>query len=269
MIPYIEHPTVEIFGYTLQAFRVLALAAIAVQVELTVRRAPRVGIARGVASSLIVWAVAIGLVSAHVFDVLAYRPEVLRTDPFELLRVWGELASTGGMLGGLAGLFLVARATALARAELLRFFDLVMFALPFTLGIGRLGCALQHDHPGIASTSLFAVNFPFTPPFSGPRFDLGLLEFLLCGAIALAFLALERARPQQLRAPGFFFALFFALYGPGRFALDFLRVGEARYAGLTPAQWLMAGASVAAVAWLLRAAMGREMRERPKHSARE
>jgi phosphatidylglycerol:prolipoprotein diacylglycerol transferase len=233
---------------------VLVLVAIAVQVELTVRRAPRVGVAREVASSLVIWATAIGIASAHVFDVIAYRPEVLRTDPLELLRVWGELASTGGMLGGLAGLFAIARWRGLTGAALARFFDVVMFALPFTLAIGRLGCALQHDHLGIASTSALAVSFPSAPPWNGPRFDLGLLECLLCGAIALAFLALDRVRPQQLRPPGFFFALFFALYGPGRFALDFLRVGEARYVGFTPAQWLMAGASIAALGWLLRPA---------------
>ena len=96
------------------------------------------------------------------------------------------------------------------------------------------------------------MNFPAVPPWNGPRFDLGLLETLFCVAIAAAFVALDRVRPQQLRPPGFFFALFFALYGPGRFALDFLRVGEARYVGLTPAQWLMAGAAIAALAWLSR-----------------
>ncbi|MBM4383637.1 MAG: prolipoprotein diacylglyceryl transferase [Deltaproteobacteria bacterium] len=252
MIPYVEHPTWEIGGYTLQAFRLLALAAIVVQVELTVRRAPGVGIARETASALILWAVVLGLASAHVFDVLAYRPHVLREDPLELFRVWGELSSTGGMLGGLAGLFLVARRRGLAAGEIARFFDVVMFALPFTLAVGRFGCALQHDHLGIASTSVFAVSFPEGAPWGGPRFDLGLLEALLCLAIGAAFLLLDRARPQQLRAPGFFAALFFALYGPGRFALDFLRVGEARYAGLTPAQWLMLGASLAALGWLVR-----------------
>jgi len=254
VFPYFEHPTITVFGYTLQAFRVLVLAAIAVQVELTVRRAPRVGIAREVASSLVIWATLIGLVSAHVFDVLAYRPEVLRSDPLELLRVWGELSSTGGMLGGLAGLFWIARRRGLSGVQLARFFDLVMFALPFTLAVGRLGCALQHDHLGIPSTSVFAVRFPDAPPWNGPRFDLGLLETLLCVAIGLAFLALERAKAAQLRPPGFHFALFFALYGPARFALDFLRVGEARYVGLTPAQWLMASAALAAFAWLARAA---------------
>ncbi len=246
MIPYVPHPTLEIFGYTLQAFRVLALAAIAVQLELTVRRAPRFGIARETATSLVLWAVALGLVSAHVFDVVAYRPQVLRNDPLELLRVWGELASTGGMLGGLAGLFLVARRKGLSRQQVLRFFDVVMFALPFTLAVGRLGCALQHDHLGIASTSFFAVRFP-----DGPRFDVGLLELLLCVAIAAAFLVIDR-RAHALR-PGFYTGFFFVLYGTGRFALDFLRVGEARYLGLTPAQLLVSAATAAGIALLAHA----------------
>ena len=254
MIPYVEHPTVEVFGVSIQAFRVLVLVALAVQIELTVRRAQRVGIARETAASLVVWAVAIGLVSAHVFDVVAYRPERLRTDPLELLRVWGELASTGGMLGGLAGLLFVARRKGLSGARLAGFFDVVMFALPFTLAVGRLGCGLQHDHLGVASTSPFAVRFPDGPPWHGPRFDLGLLEAGLAAAIALAFVLLDRAKPAAAQRPGLYFALFFALYGPGRFLLDFLRVGEARYAGLTPAQWLMALASLAAAAWLARLA---------------
>jgi hypothetical protein len=38
--------------------------------------------------------------------------------------------------------------------------------------------------------------------------------------------------------PGTFLASFIALYMPIRFALDFLRVGDARYFGLTPAQWV-------------------------------
>ena len=107
-----------------------------------------------------------------------------------------------------------------------------------------------------ASTSWLAVRFPEGPPWNGPRFDLGLLETLLCIAIGIGFLALDRAKPQAQRPAGFFFALFFALYGPGRFALDFLRVGEARYVGLTPAQWLMAGATLAAAGWLLRGMRG-------------
>jgi phosphatidylglycerol:prolipoprotein diacylglycerol transferase len=114
--------------------------------------------------------------------------------------------------------------------------------------VGRFGCALQHDHLGVASTHFLAVNFP-----SGPRFDLGLLEFLYLIPLALVFWALGR----QPRPPGFYLGLYFALYGPGRFAMDALRNEDARYLGWTPAQYLCVAATLAGaalVAWSLRRA---------------
>ncbi len=42
---------------------------------------------------------------------------------------------------------------------------------------------------------------------------------------------------RKPRHPGTFFVLFMLLYLPVRFGLDFLRVADARYSGLTPAQW--------------------------------
>ena len=242
MIPYVEHPTLEIGPYTLTAFRVLVLAAIVTQFQIVKRRAPRFGIGRDDSTTLIAWAILLGLIGAHVFDVLAYFPERLREDPLELFRVWGSLSSTGGMAGGLLGLYVVARRRGLSREQLLSFFDCCMFALPFTLALGRLGCGLQHDHPGVVSDHFLAVAFP-----DGGRFDLGLLEFFMVSGVGAIFLVLDR-RPQPA---GFYAGLFFALYGPGRFALDFLRTGDARYAGFTPAQFLMAGATVAGAGVLL------------------
>ena len=51
---------------------------------------------------------------------------------------------------------------------------------------------------------------------------------------------------RGLHRPGTFLVAFIALYMPVRFALDFLRVSDVRYAGLTPAQW----AALAALAAL-------------------
>ena len=242
MLPYVEHPTLEIGSYTLGAFGVLVIAAVVVEFQIVVRRAPKHGIDLATAGSLAAWAIGLGLVSAHVFDVLLYFPEKLRDDPVELLRVWSGFSSTGGMLGGIAGLAIVARRRGLPAETLARFLDCTMFALPFTLAVGRLGCALQHDHLGRASAHWLAVAFP-----DGPRFDLGLLEFLWTAAMAAGFLALDR-RP---RPTGFWVGLFFALYGPARFAMDALRTGDARYLGWTPAQYLMLGATLAgcAVLW--------------------
>ena len=248
MIPYVEHPVLEIGSYPLQAFRVLALLAIVVEYAIVVRRAPRHGFSSDQASSLVAWGTVLGLVSAHVFDVVAYYPERLRADPLELFRVWGSLSSWGGMVGGLTGLGIVAFRQGLGASGVLRFFDLAIYALPFTLAVGRFGCALQHDHLGIASTHFLAVNFP-----TGPRFDLGTLEFLYLIPVCLLFFALGRSP----RAVGLFSGLFFALYGPARFAMDALRNEDARYFGWTPGQYLCVATTLAGVAlvmWSLRRA---------------
>jgi phosphatidylglycerol:prolipoprotein diacylglycerol transferase len=45
---------------------------------------------------------------------------------------------------------------------------------------------------------------------------------------------------------------FVLLYAPGRFLLDFLRIADARYGGLTPGQWAAAAMAAAALAFRLR-----------------
>lgn len=244
MFPYIPHPTLDLGFYRLEAFTVLALLAIVVEFQIVIRRAPSVGIDRYTASTLLAWAIGLGLVSAHLFDVLFYTPEKLATDPMILFRVWGSLSSFGGMVGGLLGIWVVMWRRQMSAAEIWRFFDLLIFALPFTLAIGRLGCALQHDHPGVSSGHWLAVQFP-----DGARFDLGLLEFLYVSIVAIVFAGLSRRRWPD----GFYIGLFFVLYGPVRFVMDALRVSEARYLGWTPGQYastfaVLVGLAVLAVA---------------------
>jgi prolipoprotein diacylglyceryltransferase len=86
------------------------------------------------------------------------------------------------------------------------------FVLPWM--IGRLGCALAYDHRGFASTSWIAVNFP-----EGPRYDLGLIEFLFLIVMGIGFKLLDR-RPRQV---GFFVGLYGVVYGGFRIWLDTLR----------------------------------------------
>lgn len=241
MLPYIEHPTLDLGFYRLQAFPVLVGAALIAQFQITLRRAPQVGIDRRTASTLLGWAIGLGIVGAHVFEMLAYQPQRLRADPLSLFRIWDGISSFGGMLGGLLGLYLVMRRKRMSPQEMLRFTDCLIFALPFTLALGRLGCGLLHDHVGISSTHWLAVAFP-----DGPRFDLGLLEFFYVSLIAVMFAVLGRRRWPD----GFFIGLFFASYGPVRFVLDSLRVSEARYFDWTPGQYLSLLATVVGL-WTL------------------
>jgi phosphatidylglycerol:prolipoprotein diacylglycerol transferase len=229
VLPYIETPVLDLGFYRIDAGSLLFGAAIVVQFFVTMRHARRVGFDRDTASALIGWATAIGLISAHLFDVIFYYPERLAQDPLSLLRFWDGVSSFGGMLGGLAGLAFVMQQRGMSARAQLRFVDCLIYALPFTLAVGRAGCALLHDHPGVSSSHWLAVAFP-----DGPRFDLGLLECLYAAALAACFAWLAR----QPRPDGFFTGLFFAAYGPARFALDSLRVSEARYFGWTPGQYL-------------------------------
>jgi prolipoprotein diacylglyceryltransferase len=67
-----------------------------------------------------------------------------------------------------------------------------------------------------------------------------------------AFLALDR----KPRAAGFFLIAFPLLYVPARFLLDFLRIGDVRYFGLTPGQYAGIAVFLASVFLMIRVPRG-------------
>jgi prolipoprotein diacylglyceryltransferase len=62
------------------------------------------------------------------------------------------------------------------------------------------------------------------------------------------FLALDR----KPRPTGFFLVAFLLLYVPARFFLDFLRISDARYFGLTPGQYAGIAVFLVAVFFMVR-----------------
>jgi phosphatidylglycerol:prolipoprotein diacylglycerol transferase len=250
LFPYLEEPVLRVAGQQISAFQVLVFAAVIAGYQIVVRRAERRGWDRDLTMSLLLWTILLGFIGSHLFDTLLYEREALRRNPLVLLEVWGTMSSYGGLLGGIAGALWAMRRKKLSPARMFEFMDIVAFAFPFAWIFGRTGCALAHDHIGVATSSFLAVRFP-----DGPRFDLGLLELFFTLFISALFLALDR-RP---RPTGFFIALFFALYGPVRFALDVLRVGDTRYFGWTPGQYVSIAAALFGV-WLLRHVLRQPLR---------
>jgi phosphatidylglycerol:prolipoprotein diacylglycerol transferase len=262
VFPYVEQPVLRIWRFQIAAFQVLVCSAVLVGHEVVVRRARRLGFDPDLASSLVAWTIVFGFVGSHLFEVVFYSPEELRHNPLVLLQVWGSMSSFGGILGGVAGGLWLCRRKGLSGSQVLLFLDLLGFAFPFGWIFGRAGCALAHDHPGVASTSWLAVRFP-----GGPRFDLGLLELLYTIALAALFLLLDR-RP---RPTGFFVGLFFTLYGPVRFGLDVLRTGDERYFGWTPGQYASVAVTLfgaGLLLWVFRG-LGGEAREAPNRPSPE
>ena len=244
VVPYVEIRSFQVFGLTLHAFIVLVIIAALIGFLLAAYRARhRFGISRERVALFSMFLIAGGLLGAR-FCRLLYEPDLLRhalTNPSSVARAFTGISSFGGYFGGLAGALLFFRLRCKPGLERLQLLDVVGFALPFSWFLGRVGCALVHDHPGILSSGWLTVAYP-----DGPRYDLGLLEALFLLLLAAVFLILDRLP----RPPGFYFALYFSVYGPFRFLLDQLHVDPPRYFGCSVDEFFAVLATVAGiVAW--------------------
>ncbi len=275
MVPYFHQPTLPLGPITLHAFGALVGAALIAGSALVVRRCRTAGLDPERGGDLAIYAIVAGFVAAHLYAVFAYYPRDVLREPLLLLKLWENISSFGGFVGGLIGIWLFFRVKApgLSAVERWRYLDAVVFALPFAWTIGRLACTVAHDHPGTVTTFPLGVSLAspeaqayiasyydaagrfaeLPPPAQLARMafhDLGWYEFLYTLFVMVpAFLVLDR----KARRPGFYAIAFLFLYVPARFALDFLRLADARYLGLTPAQYAaIAGFAAAAAAVALR-----------------
>ncbi len=260
MIPYYSQPSWHIAGpVTVHAFGLIVATAVLVGSHLAMRRCIRKNLSPDLCADLAFFTVISGFVVAHLYSVLAYFPRQLLSDPLLLFRVWEDISSFGGLVGGVLGiwLFLRYKATSLDRAARLAYLDAIAWAFPFAWAIGRLACTTAHDHPGTVTTFPLAISLESEqargfiaglykeagrlselPPWDRLAtmgfHDLGWYEFLYTLlVICPLFLLFDR----KARPAGFFPVLFVTLYIPVRFGFDFLRIADVRYFGMTPGQW--------------------------------
>lgn len=257
-------------------FGLLVATGVVLGAFLARRKAEKDGLHPETVMNLAGWVLIPAFVCAHVFDDLAYRPELVREQPLHLLMIWDGISSFGGFFGaclgavtwthhrdapqhglprrGLLGalLWLVFEfGRALASVVLtgfrpgprgsvaLAFADPIAFSFPLGWMFGRLGCFGVHDHPGrVTDFFLGVADYQVGYPPYQVRHDLGLYEVIWSAATMALFVVLAR-RP---RPRGFYLALLPILYAPIRFGLDFLRAtdfdhADARYLGLTPGHY--------------------------------
>ncbi|MDO8425634.1 MAG: prolipoprotein diacylglyceryl transferase [bacterium] len=233
---------------------------------LAVRLAPRAGIAQKDVVDVAVWAMVAGMLGARLGHVLLYDPAYYLADPLAILRIWeGGLSSFGGFTGAVIAAWLFIRkhqtpplapprpissrgGASFVRSHiraLVSYTDLLLWPLMIGWFIGRLGCYAIHDHAGIPCNGYLCVPFPD----GVRRLDMGVLDGLLALVI---FLVAWPLRHRFAKRPGAMTAFVCIAYGLGRFTLDFLRVADATYLGLTPAQYgsvalVMGGAWLAGV----------------------
>lgn len=226
MIPYVAIPMLHLGPLTLSIFGVLVATGVLLGTRLSWRFGRARNVDRRRLERLTTWTVVVGLACAHWVSVLGYYPDRVAADPWVLLRFFDGISSVGGFLGGVVAFAWLTRNDA-DRGSVA---DSLTYGLVAGFTLGRLGCALVHDHPG-------ALVDPGHPLAVGPwpdgrvRLDLGLIEFIgMCGLSALTYVSRWR-RPWRLTLT------VAGVYAVGRFCLDFLRADDLRHFGLTTAQW--------------------------------
>lgn len=238
LIPYIQMPEKELFRdlpllgtLRLQVFGPLVAVGVILGYHRCLAFAKKKDIDEFIARDLMFWVLVTGFVISHWVSVLFYFPEKVEENPIVLLTIWNGLSSVGGFFGALVGFFFYLRKM---KQPYLIYADMLVFGLLVGFTIGRLGCTLVHDHPGVEvdpSHPLAVGPWPGTGVY---RFDNGLLEFLYLVPIVLFVHLIYRWKDAR---PGRLAGLVCLLYAPFRFTLDFMRTGDKLYLGLTTAHY--------------------------------
>lgn len=270
MIPYFVAPSFPIFGpLAIHPFGVLVALSVLLGTSFIARRGDLVGYDPDTIQDFVTRSMLCAFLGGHVFDQLFYHPEELLTRPWAIFMLWEGLSSAGGFLGTFLGAlhwslyeqvhsdsFLLRYRRRSQRLPLLPVTEITLHDFPVAWFVGRLGCAVAHDHLGAAAPAghWLAVAAPVHPALepafwswhgfalyagSQPRFDLGLLEALWAGVIGIAFIATWSRRLPL----GAYSAAALMAYGYVRFFLDFYRLetgstGDKRWGELTFAQYL-------------------------------
>lgn len=236
MIPYIELPSLPIFGnLAIQPFGILLASGIFFGVRRIQQKAAARGYNVDSVMSAVHYSLIPGFIGAYFLEILLYEPMKIMEQGLAAFAS-PNLSSYGGLFTSAFGYLWYQKKFKPKNIPLLTDILLEGAVIGFTLG--RLGCGVVHDHPGIPTDFFLAVRYPDTP-----RHDLGMYEFFYLGLVLLPLsLWISKLYDRKKLPAGSQTAMLLLLYPPVRFLFEFLRAdasiaGDTRYLGLTPAQY--------------------------------
>lgn len=178
------------------------------------------------------------ILGAHFVHLIFYEPGSL-TNWKRIISLGSGLASHGGVLGSLFGLWLFCRLNQLALAQFLQITDMVAAVVGVTGGCIRLGNFFNSEIIGRVTDVPWAITFLKVDHH--PRHPAQLYESIALFAMAAFFYPLYKQQKER-RRPGFFMFLFLCIYFIIRFLVEFVKEYQSEFvqssATLTMGQWL-------------------------------
>lgn len=184
------------------------------------------GVEQGHAERLLPYSLVGTVVGARLVHCLFYDPGYYSSHPLAVFRIWeGGLASHGGAIGMVLGLWFASRSTR-PRLPLLWLLDRV--AIPAALGAVFVRAAnfLNSEIVGVPTSAGWGVVFEAVDQL--PRHPVQLYEagtyLLICLALQLVYRRCRKNTP-----PGLLFGWFLVLIFSARIAMEFFKVPQAAY----------------------------------------
>ncbi len=240
-------PFIDIFGYPLPMYGLLAIIGLIIAVFV----ATRLSKTAGVPASDIVFAsfyCGIGiLVGAKLMYFITMLPtfianfEVFIANPFGvILYVFSGFVFYGGLIGGALGVVIYCKQF---KMSLKPFMQVAAPAIPLMHGIARIGCLCAGCCYGMEYDGPLAITYPdnsFTHGMAGvPRFPTQIVEtvvnLILCVCL---YIMVKRGKSKDGQAIG----VYIVVYSVMRFCLEFVRGDAVRggFFGLSTSQWISA-----------------------------
>ena len=186
MIPFFQLTVIPLGFVNIQAWGLLVALGLLFGAWMSARQAKKRGFDPKLIWDFAFWAFLFAFIDARIFHVLFYDLGHYLVNPIDAINpALPGFSVIGGFIGAsLVVIFLIRK----HKLPFYKFADVAIFGLPFGLMIGRIGCFLIHDHPGVecVSNPLCVIY-----PDNIARHDHGLYLSILGAFISIIFFIRE------------------------------------------------------------------------------
>ncbi len=184
------------------------------------------------AEDMITWAAISGFIGARLFSIIS-NPAALLNDPIHTIFSSAGFVFYGGLICGTLGIALFLKINKLSFFTMT---DIVAPVLALGYAVGRIGCQLSGDGDyGIETTLPWGTSYKYgvvpTELFVHPT---PVYESLL--SILILLLLTSKSVKSYLGNKGQIFGFYLVLSGIVRFSIEFIRIEDIVYLGLSQAQ---------------------------------